>query len=66
MITCENIRLFLYNNPEKKYSAKEIAIVFGISFKDAIAKLVKLEHRQKIKREKIVCDDKIERYFYFI
>lgn len=66
MITCENIRIFLSNNPRKRYSTKEIAIMFGISFKDALAKLITLEHRQKIKREKIICDDKIERYVYFI
>ena len=66
MITCENIRIFLSNNSGKRYSIKEIAIMFGISFKDARAKLTTLEHKQKIKREKIICDDKIERYVYFI
>ena len=66
MITCENIRIFLSNNSGKRYSTKEIAIMFGISFKDALAKLIMLEHKQKIKRAKVICDDKIERYVYFI
>ena len=50
MITCENIRIFLSNNSGKRYSTKEIAIMFGISFKDARAKLTTLEHKQKIKK----------------